>query len=175
MALYIIPGEHPLRWVYSGGLICRILFSGKRSAVRDPTAYIEPVSGHAVGGPLASDPLLRPASQRVLFRPQPAELRRHPLLLPERRQTQEAGQRTPRRFLGGDQVLRTRGTCNQQIQVRYHLRIATYLSSWGGLSTYHPTAQITAGYLNGIPSSVPDEPEYPLMGLLLGELFSKYT
>ncbi|GFQ81735.1 hypothetical protein TNCT_256111 [Trichonephila clavata] len=74
----------------------RLLRAGRdqreRAPVRDAAADAEPVPGHPTGGPGSADPLLRPAAERVLLRPEPALLRRHPLLLPERRPASAARQ-----------------------------------------------------------------------------------
>lgn len=62
---------------------------GERYEVRDSTADTEPVPGHAAGRPMSTDAVLRPAAQRVLLRQEPADVRRHPVLLPEWRPAKE--------------------------------------------------------------------------------------
>lgn len=76
--------------------------SGKRHEVRDATTDVEPVSGHAAGRPVPADAVLRPAAQRVLLRQEPADVRRHTVLLPERRPSEEADHGAVGRVLRGD-------------------------------------------------------------------------
>lgn len=97
--------------------MCAFL-AGERTAVRDAAANAQPVSRHAARGPGPPHSILRPAAQRVLLRPKPAQFWRHPLLLPEWRPPPEAGQRPTRCLLRGDQVLRAWGNRHQQIQVK---------------------------------------------------------
>jgi len=87
--------------------------SGERYEVRDAAADIEPVPGHAAGRPVSADAVLRPVAQRVLLRQEPANVRRHSLLLPERWSTEEADYGAVGRVLRRDQVLRTRRTGHQ--------------------------------------------------------------
>ena len=91
--------------------------SGEWSAVRDSASDAEPVPGHAAGRPCPEDPVLWSAQERVLLRPEPPQLRRHLVLLPEWREAEAACQRPARRLLGGDQVLRAGGIRHQQVQV----------------------------------------------------------
>lgn len=63
---------------------------GEWYEVRDAAADVEPVPGHAAGRPMSADAVLRPTAQRVLLRQEPADVRCHSLLLPERRPTEEA-------------------------------------------------------------------------------------
>lgn len=87
-------------------LICFLdLISGERYEVRDAATDIEPVPGHAAGRPVSEDAVLRSPSQRVLLRQEPADVRRHTLLLPERWPTEEANYCAVGRVLRGDKVL----------------------------------------------------------------------
>jgi len=63
---------------------------GERYEVRNAAANVEPVPGHAAGRPVSTDAVLRPTAQRVLLRQEPADVRCHSLLLPERRPAEEA-------------------------------------------------------------------------------------
>nr|CAI5819745.1 unnamed protein product [Callosobruchus analis] len=83
-----------------------VAWHSERLAFRNAAAHSEPVPEHFAGRPEPPDPVLRPSTQRVLLRQEPALLRRHPLLLPERRSLEEARKRAVGRLLGGDQVLR---------------------------------------------------------------------
>ncbi|GIY60602.1 hypothetical protein CDAR_607621 [Caerostris darwini] len=97
----------------------RLLRAGRdqreRAPVRDAAADAEPVPGHPAGGPGSADPVLRPAAQRVLLRPEPALLRRHPLLLPERGAASAARERAAGRIRRGNQVLRAGRDGVQQV------------------------------------------------------------
>lgn len=98
-----------------------MFFLGERFEVRNSAADVEPVPGHAARGPRETDPLFRSVTQRVLLRQEQAELRRDIILLSKRRTPQTTSERSFRRLLGGDQVLRIRRAGYQQIQVKKYI------------------------------------------------------
>lgn len=83
----------------------KIFFAGERYEVRDAVADVEPVPGHAAWRPVPADAVLRSAAQRVFLRQEPADVRRHTVLLPERRSTEEADHGAVGRVLRGNKVL----------------------------------------------------------------------
>lgn len=89
------------------------LVSGERYEVRDAAADVKPVPGYAAGRPVSEDAVLRSAAQRVLLRQEPADVRRHTLLLPERRPAEAANHGAVGRVLRGDKVLRAWRTGHQ--------------------------------------------------------------
>lgn len=106
--------------------MCFKCFPGEWSEVRNSAADVEPVPGHAARGPRETDPLFRSVTERVLLRQEQAELRRNPLLLPKRGPPPTTCERSLRRILRGDQVLRIRRTGYKQIQVKKFVNSSIY-------------------------------------------------
>lgn len=78
------------------------LLPGERYEVRDAIADVEPVPGHVAGRPVPTDAVFRPVAQRVLLRQEPADVRRHSVLLSERRPAEETDHGAVGRVLRGD-------------------------------------------------------------------------
>lgn len=90
---------------------------GERTEVRDATADAEPVSGHIVGRPSPSDPVLRSTQERIFLRSKQTELRCHPVLLPKWGSSPSPRQCASRRLRWRNQILRAGRVGHEQIQV----------------------------------------------------------